>query len=183
MSMKRGGGATSCTLFVGDLFDIPLFNDSVDIVYTSHSIEPNGGKEEEALRELYRVTKNYLILLEPAYEFANEDARNRMVAHGYVKNLYATAKSLGYKILTYELYGVSTNPLNPTGLMIIEKNPDNNLSSTMPFCDPITKTKLSVRGNVYFSEEGLISYPIVNGVPCLMKDYAIITTKMAHFYQ
>ncbi|HOL80730.1 MAG TPA: class I SAM-dependent methyltransferase, partial [Ignavibacteriales bacterium] len=42
-------------LFVADLFNIPLNDNSIDIVYTNHSIEPNGGREEEALKELYRI--------------------------------------------------------------------------------------------------------------------------------
>ena len=143
-------------------------------------MEPNGGYEKILLSELYRVTNNYLILLEPAYELANEESRKRMKEHGYITNLYETAKDFGYKILTYELYGISSNPLNPTGLLIIEKNAGQNIPQ--PFCDPLTKTKLQIKGNVYFSEESLISYPIVNDVPCLMKEYAIITTKMLDFY-
>jgi SAM-dependent methyltransferase len=35
-------------LFVADLFHIPLADESVDVVYTSHTLEPNGGREEEA---------------------------------------------------------------------------------------------------------------------------------------
>ena len=77
------------------MFNLPLLDNSIDIVYTSHSMEPNGGHEEELLAELYRVTNNYLILLEPAYEFASEEARARMRKHGYVTNLYETAKRLG----------------------------------------------------------------------------------------
>jgi len=38
----------SAKIFVADLFDIPLEDASVDVVYTSHSLEPNGGREEEA---------------------------------------------------------------------------------------------------------------------------------------
>lgn len=152
----------------------------MDIVFTNHAMEPNGGHERELLEELYRVTNNYLILLEPTYEFANEEQRARMKFHGYVTNLFETAKQLGYKILTYELYGISGNPLNPTGLMIIEKNADQSVAQ--PFCDPLTHTPLQVKGNVYFSEDSLLSYPIVCGVPCLMKDYAVITTKLSEFY-
>ena len=143
-------------------------------------MEPNGGHEEELLAELYRVTNNYLILLEPAYEFASEEARARMRKHGYVTNLYETAKRLGCKVLLCELYGFIENPLNPTEIILIEKNADQSVEN--PFCDPLTRTPLTLKGNVYFSEDSLLSYPIVNGVPCLMKDYAIVTTKMSEFY-
>lgn len=71
-------GIENVTLFTANLFEIPLLDNSIDLVYTSHSIEPNGGREEEALRELYRITKKYLVLLEPSYEFADTECRERM---------------------------------------------------------------------------------------------------------
>ena len=39
-------------LFVGDLFSIPLGDSSIDVVYTSHSLEPNGGKEKMAIKKV-----------------------------------------------------------------------------------------------------------------------------------
>src|SRR3989338_4995090 len=66
------------TLFTANLFEIPLLDNSVDVVYTSHSIEPNGGREEEALKELYRIARKYLILLYPSFEFADDEAKARM---------------------------------------------------------------------------------------------------------
>ena len=99
----------SVNLFTANLFEIPLLDNSVDIVYTSHSIEPNGGKEEEALKELYRITKKYLILLEPAYEFANNQAKARMKKHGYITELYSTAEKLGYNIVEHRLFDYSVN--------------------------------------------------------------------------
>jgi len=49
-------------LFVGDIFETPFVNNSIDIVYTSHALEPNGGMEKQLLAELYRITAKYLIL-------------------------------------------------------------------------------------------------------------------------
>lgn len=66
----------SVKFFIADLFSIPLKDDSIDVVYTCHSIEPNGGKEESILKELYRISGKYLILLEPAYELANSNDLN-----------------------------------------------------------------------------------------------------------
>lgn len=163
-------------LFMGDLFNIPLADDSIDIVYTSHSIEPNIGREKEALLELMRVTKKYLILLEPAYEFADIEGRRRMEGHGYIKNLYSTAVSLGLNILEHRLFDVHINPLNPTGLIIIEKNRRNRKVVADPLICPVTKTPLELIKNAYFSKKGLLVYPIIDGVPCLLGDNAVIAT-------
>jgi len=163
-------------LFQADLFNIPLADNSIDIVYTSYSIEPNGEREREALVELMRVTRKYLILLEPAYEFANPEAKKRMERQGYIKNLYSSAVSLDLDIIEHKLFDVSFNPLNPTGLMIIKKNPtDDNIIKNSLVC-PFTKTPLELIKNSYFSKEALLAYPIVDEVPCLLEDSAVIAT-------
>lgn len=168
-------------LVVGNLFELPLANNSVDIVYTSHSLEPNGGHEKELLEELYRVTKKYLILLEPAYEMASDEAKERMKKHGYVIGLYDIAKKLGYEIEKYELFGISSNPLNPTGLMIIKKQDSLRKMNACCYYCPITKTRLDVIGNAFFSKQALLAYPILNGVPCLVRESAVVATKMRNF--
>ena len=166
-------------LFVGDLFNIPLADDSIEIVYTSHSIEPNGGREKEALKELYRVTSRYLVLLEPTDEFADEEGKKRMKRHGYITNLKDKIQELGMNLIEYSRIPNSSNPLNPTGLYIIEKNKvkivlDENQSKYM--C-PISKTELNYHKDHYFSSESFISYPVIDGIPCLLPHYGILTSK------
>jgi len=163
-------------LFIGDLFHIPIADNSVDILYTSHSIEPNGGKEKELLEELFRVTNRYLILLEPAYELGSDEARKRMDSHGYVKGLRKIAEDLGYNVIDYRLFDVILSDLNPTGLMIIEKNKFNYSRSFKLAC-PITKLELNKKQDAYFCAGSLMSYPIIGGIPCLLSDNGIITSK------
>lgn len=163
-------------VFTGDLFNIPLADNSIDIVYTSHSIEPNGGREKEALQELMRITKRYLILLEPAYEFANTEARKRMESHGYIKNLYGNAICLGMNVIEHRLFDVSSNPLNPTGLVIIKKDLKIHKTIRNPLACPVTKTPLRLIKGSYFSKESLLAYPIIDKVPCLLSDNAVIVT-------
>lgn len=160
-----------------------MANNSIDVVYISHSIEPNGGKEKEALLELMRITKKYLILLEPAYEFASKESQKRMEQHGYIKNLHSTAISLGLKVIEYRLFDVYSNQLNPIGLMIIEKCPKINKNIYNPFICPITKTPIELIKNSFFTKEGLLAYPIIDGVPCLLKDNAIIATHYADNFE
>lgn len=169
---------SSENLFVGDLFNIPIKDNAIDIVYTSHSIEPNGGKEKEALEELYRITNKYLVLLEPAYEFATEEARARMNKHGYVTALYQTAKELGYNVIEYKLFELSSNPLNPTGLMIIEKSGHESRQGVdKPLCCPITKTSIENVNGSYYSKESMIVFPIIDRIPCLLSQNGTLATK------
>jgi ubiquinone/menaquinone biosynthesis C-methylase UbiE/uncharacterized protein YbaR (Trm112 family) len=175
-------GFRNINLFTANLFEIPLADNSVEIVYTSHSVEPNGGKEKEALKELYRITGKYLILLEPAYEFANEEARKRMTEHGYVTNLHATATELGYKITEHRLFDFSANPLNPTGILIIEKN-TSAINRPELKC-PITLTDLiQYNESLLYSKDSFLSYPVIDGIPCLLKENSILATHLLTDYK
>lgn len=109
-------------LFVGDMFNLPLRDSSVDIVYTVHAMEPNGGKERPLLEELYRVAKSYVVLIEPSYELADEIGKARMEKNGYIKYLGRHCEELGYKIIRREPFVIDTNPLNPAEVIIICKD-------------------------------------------------------------
>jgi ubiquinone/menaquinone biosynthesis C-methylase UbiE/uncharacterized protein YbaR (Trm112 family) len=167
-------------LSTGNLFCSPYADNSIDIVYTSHSIEPNGGRELDALKEIYRIAKNYVVLLEPCFELANEAAQNRMLSNGYVTNLYDTAKQLGYEILEYRLWDLASNPLNPTGLMIIRKNGNKETVNDILAC-PITKSPMKLLKGSYYVEHSSLVYPVIDEVPCLLPENAIIATHFNDF--
>ncbi|MBO9153966.1 methyltransferase domain-containing protein [Chitinophaga sp. GCM10012297] len=173
--------ASNATLFTANLFEIPLLDNSIDVVYTSHSIEPNGGREAEALKELYRVAKNYLVLLEPSYEFADDEAKARMEQHGYITALYKTAKELGYNIVEHRLFDHSANPLNPTGLIIIEKK--ETASGPSGLVCPISRTAL-VKHNesLLYSRESFLAYPVIDGIPCLLKENSVLAIHLLTEY-
>ncbi|RZM83059.1 methyltransferase domain-containing protein [Leptolyngbya iicbica LK] len=166
------------TLCTGSLFQIPFSTNSIDVVYTSHSIEPNGGFEQPILQELYRVAKKYLILLEPGYELASAAAKARMDSHRYCKNLVKTAENLGYSVIKHELFPLTANPLNPTAITVIQKTPisesEKDVESVLA-C-PKTGATLQQFGEVLFSPEALCVYPIISGIPCLRAENAIVAS-------
>ncbi len=175
-------GQEDCKLFTANLFEIPLRDNSIDIVYTSHSIEPNGGKEKEALQELYRITNKYLVLLEPAFELASEEAKQRMLEHGYVTNLYQTAIDLNYKVVEHKLFEHHANPLNPTGLLIIEKQTEAVSNNTDLVC-PLTHTDLALHSSsLMYSNDSFLAYPIIEDIPCLLKENSILATHLKTNY-
>lgn len=163
-------------LATGDLFQLPFQNNSVDLVYTFHSLEPNGGREKEALQELYRVAKKYVVLVEPSYEMGTEEQKERMDRNGYVKNLKSVCLELGYKIVCYEKFSYNINPLNSAAILIIEKNVNEDGNEFEWSC-PYTQTKLKKINGSYFSDESLLVYPTVADIPCLLPENAIVATK------
>lgn len=168
------------TLAVASLLHLPYGNDAFDVVYTSHTIEPNGGNEAAILRELYRVTSRYLVLLEPGYELASDEARARMERLGYCRDLPGVAASLGMKVVRHVLFGHSVNPLNPTAITIIEKAPAAP-AATPTFACPHFGDPLVPVGGALFSPESLRAYPTLGGIPCLRQQDAIIASAFARF--
>lgn len=172
--------SVSANLFVADLFEIPLADSSVDVVYTSHSIEPNGGKEKAAIKELMRVARRAVVLVEPIYELADIEAQLRMKNHGYITNLKGTAESLGHTVIDYRLLDYCFNPLNPSGLVIIEKfnfeAPCDSPDSSIDWRCPVTHSKLLEHSKGFHSPESGLVYPVLAGIPLLCTSHAVVAS-------
>ena len=175
----RDYGAENINLFVADIFNMPISSDSIDVVYTCHALEPNGGFEHELLNELYRIARKYIVLVEPDFENANLEARKRMEYHGYVKGLADIARSNGWDVVVDQPVPIALNSQNPSKIIVIKKNYKNDVrEKSSVFACPITHKALELVGNAYYSHEGMLAYPIVNDIPCLRKENAILATKM-----
>lgn len=107
--------------FVADIFNMPIKDNEVDVVYTFHSLEPNGGFENELLDELYRIARKYIILVEPDYNLAGDAGKKRMDENGYIKGLANIIRKKEWRIIVDDPFGIDSNPSNPAGLLIIEK--------------------------------------------------------------
>lgn len=169
-------------LFVADLLNIPMGDGSVDVVYSSHSLEPNRGREEEAVRECLRVARKAVVLVEPIYELASAEAQARMRHHGYVEGLRATAEHLGAEVLDYRLLDYSPNPLNPSGVLCLKKtgisgNPSRTNQSAVWRC-PMTGAELNRADDVFYAAEVGMAYPVLKRIPMLRAEHAIVASKL-----
>lgn len=165
--------------FVGDLFAIPMADGAVDIVYSSHSLEPNGGRELEAVRECLRVARRAVVLVEPLYELAAPEAQARMSAHGYVRGLREAAESLGARVVDHRLLPYTGNLLNPSGVLLLEKTDVSPGANDLVWRCPLTHAQLTPEEDLYVAADTGIAYPVLRGIPLLRPEHAVVASRLA----
>lgn len=168
-------GIENVNLIVANLFELPFLDNSIDLVMSNHSLEPNGGNEQNAISELHRVARKYVLINEPSYEFGDETARRRIEEMGYVRNLAQHVKELKLNIINHELLEISMNPSNPTASILIKKELEGNSPQHILVC-PSTKTSLEKVNDCFYTKDGMLAYPIIGGIPCLLSSKSIIAT-------
>ena len=170
----------SYSLFTGRIEQIPLEDDSIDLVFTSHAIEPNYGKEKEIIAELFRVTRNWLVLREPSFDLGGEPTRDHIRRCRYADNIIGTLREGGYDIVEHRLWGYDFNPNNKTAITVIHKSEkDRAFDFLQPrFVNPLTRSELIEReGFLYDSRCGLI-FPILSDIPCLLAENALLCARL-----
>ena len=146
--------------FVANLFNLPFADKSIDIIWTSHSLEPNGGREKEALTELLRVARKKIILFEPYYEQNSPEGKERMEKLGYIKGIPRVIEELG--AICEEIIPISNvhNPLNPTYAFVVQPYNTQANNGGLWAC-PSTQLPMYRRIDCFWSEFSMLAYPII----------------------
>lgn len=172
----RGDLARDLSLFVADMARLPLADSSVDVVFTSHALEPNHGRERDLLVELLRVVRRQLLLFEPSWENADELVRARMEQHGYVRDLPKHLDAAGGRLVSVKPLPNPLNPMNPTYCYVVE--PVNRESQPsfpdQAFQCPRSGYPLQKQQSYWWNQEGGWAYPEIDGIACLREKHGVL---------
>lgn len=177
-------GMDGIEFFQGSLLNIPIRDRAFDIVFTSHSMEPNGGREREILRELHRVTRRWLVLREPSHELGNPETRAHIEKHGYVRGIPEALAELGYDVVEHDLFGEDENPRNQSALTVIRRHDevaDDWSRAGHPYASPVSGAPLVATGEAYYSEPDCLVFPVLSGIPCLLAESGVFSSKYLEF--
>lgn len=153
-------------LAVASLLSIPLMDNSVDFVFTSHALEPNGKNGTRILEELYRITRKFIFLVEPDYENSGNRQKMRMEKLSYVRDLESSIVKSGFELIQKIPLNVNSNENNRASLYIAKKRLGDSSINSQEWVDPYFKTNLTLREGYYSTKDGFL-YPVIEGIPML----------------
>jgi hypothetical protein len=153
-------------LAVSDLGQLPLNDNAVDVVVTVHALEPNHGRESELIKELGRVARQFMFLIEPDFEKASKKQKERMIELGYVRGLDDAIIENNFTILDKVSIVNNSNDLNIAQITVVDTGKIKQKKSNSSWVDPIHRQELTPYMNGLRSTLGLW-FPSVNSIPLL----------------
>ncbi|KAA3638773.1 MAG: class I SAM-dependent methyltransferase [Bacteroidetes bacterium] len=110
-------------LFLADICNLNLEDNSYDVVFTNHVFEQLGQKNAEAaLKEIWRVCKKGIVVCEPTIHGANIFEKWRMRTLEYCEDLISIAKTFpDAEIITYKEDNIRYYP-NTSYHLIVKKS-------------------------------------------------------------
>lgn len=179
-----GAAFDSLLPFVADIAEIPLCDQSVDVTISSHALEPNGGKLPALMAELFRVTRDKLILFEPCYEINSDEGKRRMDRLGYIKGVDEVVSQLGGSVMEKVRMSHVSNPLNPTVCFVIRPPqaalPQRTRDHGAPvFSVPGSNLALTEMDGFHVSAETGLCFPVLKSIPILKSSSAILASALS----
>ena len=166
-------------VFAADMSQIPLASNSVDVIITSHALEPNHGSELSLLKEMVRVAQNYLLLFEPSWENGDDAVRKRMKKYGYIRDLPRHIHDAGGELIDVKAVKNPGNDLNPTYCYIVKVGQKEipRSEAMLTYHCPRSGCKLIKKQGYWWSHEGGWAYPEIEGIACLRERNAILMSQ------
>ncbi|WP_338188254.1 methyltransferase domain-containing protein [Thalassospira tepidiphila] len=165
------------TLSSANILQLPYADNSIDVVYSNYCLEELGGFETDALREMFRVAKKYVFVVEASYELGSKAQRHKLYNRGWNLGIIPAVKKLGYKVLRHEMVPYCHDHYHHGALILIEKDANSsNMGDVPSFACPKCHGKLEkIEENFKCQPCGLV-YPSLKGIPVFLVNNAILAS-------
>ena len=149
-------------IFCNSDANLPFKDNSIDLIITIHSLEPNNKDKELFINELFRISKKGLILMEPHYEISNDKQKKRMLKFNYIRGIKKLfdKKDCELKIIKKDHH---INKQNTSSLFVIKKKKLKKNNRTK-YIEPKTYNYLNNINNFLYSPKSLRLYPVYNDI-------------------
>ncbi len=128
--------------------NIPLGNNSIDLLFTVHCLEQVPHIAKNILREMIRVANNYVVLIEPSYELGSEVTRNRIFKKDYIKLNKFIFRDLDAEVIYREKNRLSSYISSSEIVILKKKNEKEKDAPTKSiFICPSCKKELNLTKN------------------------------------
>lgn len=155
-------------LFCNSDLNLPFKDNSIDLILTVHSLEPNNNSAKKIVNELFRIANKGLILMEPHYEISNHNQRKRMKKLNYIRGLEKLLKHKDYKLKIIEKTN-HINNLNKSSLFILKKI-KNKKKNNHNFVEPKTLVDLRDYKDYLYSPKTFRVFPIIKDITIFSND-------------
>lgn len=170
-------------LAVADTAKLPFGTNSVDIVTSDHSLEPNGARILEVLNECFRVARRYCVFVEPNNSLQGSEGKERMKHLGYIFDIEKSISELGGKIKSQHITINNYNQLNKSMMLVVEvpnlsnskilPNDEGEIQFTYPGTDHVLQHNKSF---LYDIQSGFL-FPKIDNVSLLLEHNRILFSK------
>lgn len=172
-------------LAVANMDALPFGVNEFDLVLTVHAMEPNGGREFDLINELARVTSQWVLLVEPDWDLADESQRKRMRNLGYIGPLRKLFISAGLELVDAVPILNNSNQLNRATIFLLRKRNAGNIPVSPQmggWASPENHEPLEYMPDRSGLRSALgLLHPVVMGIPFLREKDALLALEPASF--
>ncbi len=119
---RLGEKISAARLSAQSITDRTSFSDGeFDVVYSVHCLEQIAYDTKNALREMNRICRGKIVMLEPVFENGTALQRLYLILADHVRMLLKSIHELGLPLVHNEILSLQANPANQTSVLVIDK--------------------------------------------------------------
>lgn len=167
---------------VASMLQLPYKDNSFDCVLTHYALEELSGYQEKAIRELIRISKRYVILIEASFELGNKYQKRKLFNRNWNLEIIPSIKSNNWNLIKHTLVPYCPDAYHHGAIHIIEKeavdlDTSKNKFKNNFFCCPSCKGEIEHVKSFFKCTRCSVVFPSLENIPVFLTDKGIIASK------